>query len=144
MSSICRPRNALFYCYLFFFSLFCWSPAVSAHAIMVKSAPEVDSTLSSRPTQVDIWFNEKIGSAYLSLAVINSKGERMDNKDFRQAKLDPSHIYVTTSPLPPDIYTVRYRVMSADTHIITGRFNFTVQAVGENIDTSQNTRKQEP
>jgi methionine-rich copper-binding protein CopC len=28
--------------------------------------------------------------------------------------------------LPPDTYTVRYRVMSADTHIVTGRFTFTV------------------
>jgi len=144
MPSISRLLNNISYSYLLFFSLFCWSPAIFAHAIMVKSAPEVDSTLSDRPRQVDIWFNENIGSAYLSLAIINSKGERVDNKDFRQARLDPSHIYVTTPPLSPDTYTVRYRVMSADTHIITGRFNFTVQAVGENIDTSQNARKQEP
>lgn len=110
------------------FTLLYWPSFLFAHAIMVKSVPEVNSSIAQSPTQIDIWFNENIGSAYLSLAVINSKGERVDNKDFRQAKLDPSHIYVTTSPLPPDTYTVRYRVMSADTHIITGRFNFTVRA----------------
>ncbi|MBK6618834.1 MAG: hypothetical protein RI993_775 [Pseudomonadota bacterium] len=139
-----RPLNKIFYFLTLLFILFSWPTAVFAHAIMVKSSPEVDSHLSDNPTQVDIWFNEKIGSAYLSLAVINSKGERVDNKDFRQAKLDPSHIYVTTTPLSPDTYTVRYRVMSADTHIITGRFNFTIQPAEGNIDTSQHTQKQKP
>lgn len=118
-----------FYSFTLLFLLSCWTAAISAHAIMVKSTPEVDSTLSSSPTQVEIWFNENIGSAYLSLAVINSKGERVDKKDFKQSRLDPTHIYVSTLPLTPDTYTVRYRVMSADTHIITGRFNFTIEAV---------------
>ncbi len=133
-----------FYLSLLLFALSCWTPAIFAHAILVKSTPEVDSTFSGSPTQVEIWFNENIGSAYLSLAVVNSKGERVDKKDFKQAKLDPTHIYVSTLPLVPDTYTVRYRVMSADTHIITGRFNFTVQSAENNTNASQNARKQEP
>lgn len=103
-------------------------PATShAHAIMVRSSPEKDSTISQSPSQVDIWFNEKVRSAHKSLAVINSSGKRMDNKDIQQETLDPSHILISIPDLPSDTYTVRYRVISADTHVVSGKFSFTVE-----------------
>jgi Uncharacterized protein, homolog of Cu resistance protein CopC len=30
--------------------------------------------------------------------------------------------------LAPDTYTVRYRVVSIDTHIVTGKYQFTIKA----------------
>lgn len=99
-----------------------------AHAIMVRSLPSKDAVLTESPKQIDIWFNDKVGSEYKALAVINSKGKRVDNKDLQQEILDPSHIYATVPVLPPDIYTVRYRVVSIDTHIVTGKFQFTIKA----------------
>lgn len=103
------------------------APNVFAHAIMVKSQPVVDSTVAEAPKQIDVWFNDKVGSEYKALAVINSKGERVDNKDIVQETLDPSHLYITVPDLPPDTYVVRYRVVSLDTHIVTGKFKFTVK-----------------
>ncbi len=100
---------------------------VLAHAVMVRSSPEKDSTITQSPTQVDIWFNEQVRSAHKSLAVISSTGKRVDNKDIKQEVLDPSHIFTSIPDLPPDIYTVRYRVISADTHVVSGKFNFTVK-----------------
>jgi methionine-rich copper-binding protein CopC len=100
---------------------------VFAHAILVKSHPEADSTIEESPKQVDVWFNEKVASELKALTEINSAGKRVDNKDIKQAKLDRSHIFIRTPQLPPDTYTVRYRVMSSDTHIVTGRFNFTIK-----------------
>lgn len=102
------------------------SSAAFAHAILVESKPKVDSIVNTSPDQVSIWFNENVASEFKSLAVINSAGKRVDNNDVKQAALDRSHIFATTPKLPPDTYTVRYRVMSADTHIVTGRFTFTV------------------
>ncbi len=99
---------------------------VFGHAILVKSQPAADSTIAESPKQVDVWFNDKVGSEYKALAVINSKGERVDNKDIEQETFDPSHLYTTVTGLPPDTYTVRYRVVSLDTHIVTGKFKFTV------------------
>lgn len=98
-----------------------------AHAIMVKSQPEIDSTLTEPPKQIDVWFNDKVGSEYKALAVINSAGKRMDNKDVAQETFDQSHLYITVPDLPPDTYTVRYRVVSIDTHIVTGKFKFTIK-----------------
>jgi methionine-rich copper-binding protein CopC len=101
---------------------------VFAHAIMVRSAPEKDSTITESPKQIDVWFNDKVGTEYKALAVIDSKGNRVDNKDLVQETFDPSHLYATVPNLPPDTYTVRYRVVSIDTHIVTGKYQFTIKA----------------
>jgi copper resistance protein C len=100
---------------------------VFAHAIMVKSQPVIDSTVAESPKQVDVWFNDKVGSEYKALAVIDSTGKRVDNKDAAQETFDQSHLYTTVTDLPPDTYTVRYRVVSLDTHIVTGKFKFTIK-----------------
>lgn len=97
------------------------------HAILVKSQPEADSTITESPKQVDAWFNDKVGSEYKALAVINSAGKRVDNKDVTQETFDQAHLFTTVTDLPPDTYTVRYRVVSLDTHIVTGKFKFTIK-----------------
>ncbi len=97
-----------------------------AHATMVRSLPEKDAVLTEAPKQVEVWFNDKVGTEYKALAVINSKGERVDNKDVVQEPLD--HLSATLQQLPPDTYTVRYRVVSIDTHIVTGKYQFTIKA----------------
>jgi len=111
------------------FAALAFMPALSfAHAIMVRSAPEKDAVLTESPKQVDVWFNDKVGTEYKALAVIDSKGKRVDNKDLVQETFDQSHLYATVPTLPPDTYTVRYRVVSIDTHIVTGKYQFTIKA----------------
>lgn len=99
-----------------------------AHAIMVRSAPEANATVSETPKQIDVWFNDKVGTEYIALAVIDSKGKRVDNKDAQQETFDQSHLFATVPNLAPDTYTVRYRVVSIDTHIVTGKYQFTIKA----------------
>jgi methionine-rich copper-binding protein CopC len=98
-----------------------------AHAIMVKSQPAADSTIAESPKQVDVWFNDKVGSEYKALAVIDSAGKRVDNKDIEQETFDQSHLYVTIPKLAAGTYIVRYRVVSLDTHIVTGKYKFTIK-----------------
>ncbi len=105
-----------------------FSAPLFAHAIMVRSQPAKDATLTESPKQVDVWFNDKVGSEHKALAVIDSKGNRLDNQDVTQETFDASHLYSTLQPLVPGTYTVRYRVVSADTHIVTGKFQFSVKA----------------
>lgn len=110
-----------------FFMLSISSLPVFSHAIMVKSQPAENTTLTASPKQIDVWFNDKVGSEYKALAVIDSKGNRVDNKDVQQELLDASHLYCTIPTLPADTYTIRYRVVSIDTHIVTGKFQFTIK-----------------
>ena len=98
-----------------------------SHAIMVRSLPEENAIITVSPKQVDVWFNDKVGSEYKAVAVLDSKGNRVDNKDVQQELLDGSHLFCTIPNLLPDTYTVRYRVVSIDTHIVTGKFQFTIK-----------------
>lgn len=99
----------------------------SAHAILVKSQPTKDETVTVAPKQIDLWFNDPVKSEYKALAVIDSEGKRVDNHDVEQTLTDGSHIHATVADLPAGTYTVRYRVVSQDTHIVTGKFQFTVK-----------------
>ncbi len=101
--------------------------SAAAHAILVKSQPGKDETVSTPPKQIDLWFNDPVRNEYLALAVIDSEGKRVDNHDAEQSLTDGSNIHATVVDLPPGTYTIRYRVVSQDTHIVTGKFQFTVK-----------------
>ncbi len=103
-----------------------WSQWAAAHAIMVKSSPEKESKISQSPKRVDVWFDDNVGPKYTSLAVVNSKGERVDNKDGELEMMDKSHLSASVKQLTPGRYGVRYRVQSADGHIVTGKFFFEI------------------
>jgi methionine-rich copper-binding protein CopC len=98
-----------------------------AHAILVKSQPAKDEIVTESPKQVDLWFNDAVRSEYKALAVIDSTGKRVDNHDVAQSLTNGANIYATVPTLAPGTYTIRYRVVSEDTHIVTGKFEFTVK-----------------
>lgn len=110
-------------------SLLTLSPMLAqAHAILVRSNPAKDATVDTAPKQIDLWFNDAVRGEYKALAVIDSSGKRVDNHDVEQTLTDGSHIHATVADnLPAGKYTVRYRVVSQDTHIVTGKFDFTVK-----------------
>lgn len=103
-----------------------WSQHIFAHAIMVKSSPVKEESTNVIPTKVEVWFDDSVGPKYTSLAVVNSKGERVDNGDGELEMFDKSHLSATLKPITPGRYGVRYRVQSADGHIVTGKFFFTI------------------
>ena len=102
------------------------SSTVYAHAILVKSVPEKETVITQSPEKVEVWFNDAVGRKYQALAVINKKGKRMDNRDVKQDSSDGAHLSATLKPMEPGKYTVRYRVQSADGHILSGKYYFTL------------------
>ena len=100
---------------------------ILAHAIMVRSWPEQEETLQEVPAHIQIWFNEEVGEEYAALAVINGDGKRVDNRDGQRDSSDRSLLKVTLPPISPGTYLVRWRVLSADGHVVSGKFNFILQ-----------------
>lgn len=98
----------------------------NAHAILVKSTPAKEESTNVVPTKIDLWFDDAVGPKYTALAVVNSKGERVDNRDGALEMMDKSHLSATLKKLTPGRYGVRYRVQSADGHIVTGKFFFEI------------------
>ncbi len=103
-------------------------PIMLAHAILVKANPERESTISDAPDEVTLIFNDSVGQEFLALAVIDPTGKRVDNHDAKLDFTDHSHLRASVSKLSPGRYTVRYRVLSADGHVVSGKYFFDVQS----------------
>jgi methionine-rich copper-binding protein CopC len=99
-----------------------------AHAILVKANPAQDSTITDIPEEVLLIFNDAVGQEFLALAVIDPTGKRVDNHDAKLDFTDHSHLRASVSKLDPGRYTVRYRVLSADGHVVSGKYFFDVLA----------------
>lgn len=104
------------------------APKVDAHAVLVKSTPPARATLSRPATRVDLWFNEPIEPAWSVVSVWNGSGARADRGDALVAPDDPKRLSVTLHGLTDGAYTVRYRVVSVDGHVVESSFTFTVGA----------------
>lgn len=99
-----------------------------AHAILVKANPAQEATLTDMPEEVLLIFNDSVGQEFLALAVIDPSGKRVDNHDAKLDFTDHSHLRASVSKLAPGRYTVRYRVLSADGHVVSGKYFFDVKA----------------
>ena len=103
-------------------------PVMLAHAILVKASPEKESTITDVPDEVLLIFNDSVGQEFLALAVIDPSGQRVDNHDAKLDFTDHSHLRASVSKLAPGRYTVRYRVLSADGHVVSGKYFFDIKA----------------
>lgn len=103
--------------------------ALLAHALLVEAFPPKDGVLKEPPREVVLRFDEPVGERYLGLAVIHlDRKRRVDNRDVHLEAGDHSVVRATLKhPLPPGNYLVRYRVQSADGHVITGRYPFKIE-----------------
>jgi copper resistance protein C len=95
-----------------------------AHAFVDHAEPAVGSQIRSAPTQVKIWFTEKLEPALTKIQVFDTSGREIDKRD---AKIDESNaalLMVSLPELKPGNYKVIWRAVSVDTHVTTGSFTF--------------------
>jgi copper transport protein len=99
------------------------SPA-SAHAAVVTTTPADGARVDSVPAEVTIEFNEAVSLGAGYARVLDGDGDRVDTgaAEVRDG--------VVTVPLRADLpdagYVVTYRIVSADSHPISGAFSFVV------------------
>ncbi len=102
------------------------NPAI-AHATLVKSEPPRRAILSIPPKQIQLWFNEKIEGSYASVTVEDSN-KKLVTENMPETLTDDSKSVVLNLPqIQPGIYTVHYRVMSVDGHVIESKYDFSVK-----------------
>ena len=112
---------------LVFAAVVLFAPVVAwPHAALVKSAPASRSVVDT-PLRVELWFNERLEAAYSSLSVWDAEGRRVDRQDVLVGPDDPKRLSVSLFTLRPGAYSVRYRVLSVDGHVIESTFVFTVR-----------------
>jgi hypothetical protein len=98
-----------------------------AHASLVRSTPAHRAVLGQMPDRVQLWFNERLEAAYSTVSVWNEAGAQVDGRDVTVGPEDPRRLSVAMQSREPGRYTVKYRVLSVDGHIVDNQFTFTVK-----------------
>lgn len=104
-------------------------PVVSAwaHSMLVKAEPPRRAVLTKSPSQVRLWFNEKIEGDYASLVVLDNKKQSITDVKPTLATDDPKSIILPLPELVPGKYSIKFRVLSVDGHVVESSFDFTVK-----------------
>jgi len=100
----------------------------SAHAYIAKSTPMENEILMKVPPIVSIEFNETIqSSSFNSLIVVDASGKRVDLKNTHINKENPRVMEARIKQNIPDgIYSIQWKVISADGHPIQGVIPFSI------------------
>jgi methionine-rich copper-binding protein CopC len=112
----------------FFLLLFLLFPALaSAHAYLVKSVPAGRATLFTSPGQIQLWFNERLEPRYSSASVLDPDGRRVDLDNAQVSPEDPKQLAIGVKQLQSGRYTVKFRVLSVDGHVVEQSFPFMIR-----------------
>jgi methionine-rich copper-binding protein CopC len=102
------------------------APAL-AHSMLVKAEPPRRAVLAKAPAQVRLWFNEEIEGNYASMVVIDAEKHPVTEVKPQLAPDDPKSIVLPLPELMPGKYSVKFRVLSVDGHVVESSFDFTVK-----------------
>ncbi|MGT2426216.1 copper resistance CopC family protein [Amnibacterium kyonggiense] len=109
----------------------------AAHAVLVSSDPADGARVERAPTAVRLVFDEAVTLPPQATAVLSSTGVRVDRGAARQ---DGDAVVVPLrADVPEGVYSVSWRVVSADSHVVTGSIRFGIRrdadAVGGPVTT---------
>lgn len=103
-------------------------PSAAAHTALIASDPVSDATLTAGPSRVSATFNEDLQPTFAAMTVVGPDGTLWSSGD---PEVRGAVASVAVRPLGPSgQYTVNYRVTSADGHVVSGSWSFTVTLAG--------------
>ena len=104
------------------------SAPVLAHAMLTKAEPPRRAQLAQPPAQVRLWFNEEVEKDYASLAVLDAAKTPVTETKPEIDPKDPKAIVLPLPELSAGKYTVKFRVLSVDGHVVDSSYDFTVKS----------------
>ena len=99
---------------------------LEAHAFLQHAEPGVGSTVARSPDKVKIQFTEAVELAFSKIQVFAASGKEVDKGDVQLDSSNPALLKVSLPPLGAGTYKVVWRVVSVDTHVTKGSFNFRI------------------
>ncbi|HEX7058104.1 MAG TPA: copper resistance protein CopC [Bacilli bacterium] len=110
---------------MFMLTLPFFNVSLSAHAVLEQATPFANSELNAAPQSVELTFNERVDPDLFSLQVIDSRGKSVTSQ---KAAISPDHksLSLKLPKLPNGVYTVTYRVISADGHPVEQSYVFSI------------------
>jgi copper transport protein len=108
----------------------------SAHAVLEATSPARGAQLERTPKQVVFRFGEPVEAAFGAARVYDGRGDRVDSGSAKHPDGRSDAVAVALrSGLGDGTYTATYRVVSADSHPVSGGFVFTVGRGGTPAET---------
>jgi methionine-rich copper-binding protein CopC len=96
----------------------------SAHSRLISITPADGASLPASPTEVVLTFNEPIDPQFVTVRITDSEGGNVVGQD---ATAEGAKVTLPVSdPIAAGTYNVLYRVVSADSHPISGSTKFTI------------------
>ena len=96
----------------------------NAHAHLQKSTPADNSVITTSPSNLVLNFSEAARLTTLSIQRGNEPQQNLKPLPTSAAQ----QISVPLPPLTPGTYSVKWRVVSDDGHVVSGALHFTVAA----------------
>lgn len=105
--------------------------AASAHATLEGSAPPRGATVEEQPGAVALRFSEPVEGNFGAVRVYDAEGEQVDEGEAFHPGGEGAELGVRLQPgLADGSYTATYRVVSADGHIVSGGYVFSIGKAG--------------
>lgn len=102
------------------------APPANAHAVLVSSTPLDGARLDDAPAQVTLTFDEAIQLVPGTAQLIADDGARADTGAAHVSGDGTTIVIPLRHNLPHGSYAATWRVISADTHIVSGSISFGV------------------
>jgi copper transport protein len=107
------------------------APAALAHAQLEGTSPARGAVLKTQPRIVVFRFGENVEGSFGAVRVYDAKARRVDDNRVVHPGGRGSQIAVGLKPgLPKGSYTATYRVISADSHPVSGGLVFSIGRAG--------------
>jgi len=97
--------------------------AASAHATLRFTTPAFGTKLQRGPAQIGLHFDQQVKVLPGSIKVLNGVGKQFA----LPARIEGRTVVADVRPLKLGAYTVRWRAISADSHVVSGVWTFGVR-----------------
>ena len=101
--------------------------SAGAHALLDRTVPQRGSDLQDAPEYVAFYFSEPVEASFGAVRVFDSDGAQVEAGEVFRPGDESRAVAVNLQPsLDDGTYTATYRVISADSHPISGGFVFAI------------------
>jgi len=104
-----------------------FATSAHAHPTLKFASPPVDGTAAAAPTEIRLNFSEAVISKFSSVELRDQSGIKVaTGKVATDAKDEKQLVVLLQAPLKAGTYTVKWVVVTADTHRVNGTYSFKV------------------
>jgi methionine-rich copper-binding protein CopC len=99
------------------------------HTRLVKSIPSKDTTVSTSPASLQLWFSEKIELPISRVQLVGPDNKVVPTANITRddSKPDSPVVALLVTELANGAYVVNWTAGSADGHAVKGAYRFTVK-----------------